>query len=719
MAKNMERSALGVSVLMIMTGQAAEAAGTVLYQDYSLTAEYLADNPPSFSAADPAPVDKAIIGARSDFSRLLAADLDTAKAFGYGDVQLSARLQAVQPELAAPVADTQAAVVQYPAQEVYPQQVAFIMPEASSQDESLAENAVEHKEESAANITANTARASTTDNTIVENVVAAQPVQNMQALESELETGQLIAGIDTVLESNAYESYAPQSSAGSSRANVRQITGRAANPAANPTTNQTKRQAKVNQVRASQPVRQAVRANVPSTQIAPRPAHTATTDNVSSGAGDVVSNEASTQAAQQVDTAVQTANTAQTASTVQTASRAKTSAEKLAEAAEKAQATSAPVVRSPAAKQHSIALPPSRAQAANAPASSATAGTAQRTAAPAQPKKPAATPSMVLKKPAKATDVLKKQEGDASSEKNLKEVFTASEKRYSLLKQGNWGLNYDARYSYYRDSRIDIATEQNSSRILRFRVEEDAQHTMTNTLGLQYGLRDNVTLSADLPIVAKTDLGKDTQTVGLGDVGLGVRWEPFPLQKGRLPLIVSANVSLPTGDSPYKIDRAKGLSTGKGYYSFGGGVSTRKYVDPVVLFGSASLNYGIAETGLNQSIGSRTLTGIKPNISAGMALGFAYSLNYDVSLTMSYQQAFAVGSEFTSRYRDPKDSKLKEITSKSADQTSATLNMALGVRVSPKTIVNTSVGIGLTEDTPDVSFGVSFPLDFSGFGKKK
>lgn len=331
------------------------------------------------------------------------------------------------------------------------------------------------------------------------------------------------------------------------------------------------------------------------------------------------------------------------------------------------------------------------------------------------------TPSMVAQKPATADAALAQQEGDATSEKSLEEVFTASEKRYSLLKQGDWGLNYDATYSYYRDSRIDIATGQGTSNILRFRVEEDAQHTLINSFNVQYGLRDNLTLSADVPIVAKTDLVKDSQTVGIGDVTLGARWEPFPLEKDRLPLIFNGNISLPTGDSPYEINRSKDLSTGKGYYSVGGGVSTRKYVDPVVLFASGSLSYGLERDDLEQDLGGRTLVGVKPNLGGGVALGFAYSLNYDVSLTMSYQQSFSVGSEFTVRELEDKNnegSRIVERTSSSADQTSATLNMALGVRVSPKTIVNTSVGIGLTEDAPDVSLGVSFPLDFAGLGNR-
>ncbi|MGY0202218.1 hypothetical protein ACW7EJ_00670, partial [Acinetobacter soli] len=49
------------------------------------------------------------------------------------------------------------------------------------------------------------------------------------------------------------------------------------------------------------------------------------------------------------------------------------------------------------------------------------------------------------------------------------------------------------------------------------------------------------------------------------------------------------------------------LSTGKGYYSAGIGASTRKYIDPVVLFASVSANYGFKESDLNQRRGTRTI----------------------------------------------------------------------------------------------------------------
>ena len=306
-----------------------------------------------------------------------------------------------------------------------------------------------------------------------------------------------------------------------------------------------------------------------------------------------------------------------------------------------------------------------------------------------------------------ASSALQQQEGDATKEANLEEVFTSNERQYSLMKKGDISSYYDIDYTYHRDTQLDLEMAQ--GQLYQLRVQENASHALTNTFTAQYGLRDNLTLSASVPLVAKSDLLKDATAAGLGDISVGARWEPFPLKAGRLPLILFANLSTKTGDSPYEINPVKDLSTGKGYYSAGIGASTRKYIDPVVLFASASANYGFKESGLNQIRGSRIIEEFEPGISGGFAFGFAYSFNYDVSMTMSYQQSFNTGSEFFYEGGE---------SYSPADQTSSTLAISLGVRVSPETIVNGTVGIGLTEDAPDVSLGLSFPLDILGFGKK-
>ena len=324
-----------------------------------------------------------------------------------------------------------------------------------------------------------------------------------------------------------------------------------------------------------------------------------------------------------------------------------------------------------------------------------------------------ATPSLVPSAGTQAANALQQKEGDATQETNLQEVFTSNERQYSLIKKGEISAFYDLDYSYYRDQQINAA--MNDGDLYQLRIDEDASHTITNTFTAQYGVLDNLTFSASLPFVAKSNNIKDTTAAGLGDINFGARWEPFPLKAGRLPLILFGNLSTKTGDSPYEINPYKELSTGKGYYSVGVGASTRKYIDPVVLFASVSGNYGFKETGLNQvrgggDGGARILDEFEPGITGGFSFGFAYSFNYDVSMTMSYQQTFNTNTSFT--YTNGE-------SYKAADQSSGMFSIALGVRVSPETIVNGTLGIGLTEDSPDISLGLSFPLDILGFGKKK
>lgn len=102
-----------------------------------------------------------------------------------------------------------------------------------------------------------------------------------------------------------------------------------------------------------------------------------------------------------------------------------------------------------------------------------------------------------------AATALQAKEGDATKETNLQEVFTSNERQYSLIKKGIFSSYYDIDYTYYRDSRLDLATGDSTSALARLRIEEDANHTLTNTFTVQYGFLDNLTLTASLPLVAK------------------------------------------------------------------------------------------------------------------------------------------------------------------------------------------------------------------------
>lgn len=340
------------------------------------------------------------------------------------------------------------------------------------------------------------------------------------------------------------------------------------------------------------------------------------------------------------------------------------------------------------------AMGSARAEEAPAGDDAAASGGEAQAAAPAAPQD-------------KAAEALKQKEGDASSEKNLQEVFQAAEKNYSLLKKGKISLQYDLDYSYYRDSRIDIAISDSSSTLTRFRIEEDAQHTFTNSFDISYGVRNNLTFNASIPLVTKFDTQSDLQATGLGDIGLGLRWQPVPLKRGLPSTTLFASLSTATGDSPYDINLSNDLATGKGYYSLSVGGSMSKVADPIVLFASGSYVTSTSLSGLDQQRGGRILESVEPGDGVGFSMGLAYSLNYDVSLTASYQQSYSFSSTFYFENNE-------YVTT--AASTSASVNFSLGLRTNPKRIVNVNLGYGLTEDTPDVTLGVSLPIDFAGSG---
>ena len=246
------------------------------------------------------------------------------------------------------------------------------------------------------------------------------------------------------------------------------------------------------------------------------------------------------------------------------------------------------------------------------------------------------------------------------------------------------------------------------SNILSADVSPAASHTFTNSFSLDYGLFDNVTIGGRLPLVAKFDTEADITNYSVGDLSGTVRWQPWGIVPGTISKTLFGSLKLKTGDSPYEVDPNKHLASGSGYYSLSGGASVSKVLDPVVLFGSGTYAYNIPETDLNQVRDGTILKEVHPGSSISGSMGFAYSLSYDVSLSVSFQASYNDETKFVlQRGRDT-------INSTVGSQVTGIMNFALGVRLSPKTITNVNIGFGMTESAPDFIVGFSMPIDIEG-----
>jgi len=314
-----------------------------------------------------------------------------------------------------------------------------------------------------------------------------------------------------------------------------------------------------------------------------------------------------------------------------------------------------------------------------------------------------------------AADALKKQAGDVDQATLLKDTLTKTERQYSLLRAGRVATNYDLNYSYVGNETINVGFATGTGAIDLFTIETTRAHTITNTLSMDYGLLDNLTLSGTFPFVSKFTQSDDYSGVatGIGDLSFGARYQPFVQSRtGGPTYTLTGSVSLPTGRSPFDEIIGQNLSTGNGYATATVGINASQVLDPVALFGSLSFTAGMSVDHLhqfNQADGS-TLTGVTPGKGIGFGAGFTYALSYNISTSVSFQENVTTSSHIA--YVDSTNVAGSRATTM---QVAAILNFGIGIRLNPKTTVNLTAGVGMTTDSPDFTLGLDVPLTFSLF----
>jgi len=280
--------------------------------------------------------------------------------------------------------------------------------------------------------------------------------------------------------------------------------------------------------------------------------------------------------------------------------------------------------------------------------------------------------------------------------KSTEDILSAVGNQYVLLKKGIIGLQYSLNYAYYSSDVISSGT-----------IESRANHNLTNTIILLYGLLNNLTLNASVPFDYKYNAvgtSSSQESTNLGDVSLGIQIQPFKAG-GYLPTtILSLSASIPTGTSPYAIDTTNSLATGSGVYSISGGVSLSKVLDPLVAFANLSYSYNFPESGLSATWGGGGFVNeVDLGSGIGLAFGFGYALSYQASLNMSTQLTYGFSSKYHLNYGT---------VFETGSSLSAMLNIGTGWRLSATRSINVSVGIGLTVNDPDVSLTFTVPFEF-------
>lgn len=205
---------------------------------------------------------------------------------------------------------------------------------------------------------------------------------------------------------------------------------------------------------------------------------------------------------------------------------------------------------------------------------------------------------------------------------------------------------------------------------------------------------------------------------GFGDLNAGLSYRLFRERAGRPDIVINARVKAPTGKHPYGVELTEvagsegnlmvpqRLSTGSGVWGGSIGVSALKTLDPMVVFGSITYfhNFKRKFGDIDEAPGEQPGR-VAVGDAIQLGVGMAYALNDRSSISMSYSQRLV---QRTRVGREGQD--MQRIVGSQANV--GLVNLGATFSLSKRLSLITNVGIGLTDDSPDMALSIRLPYRF-------
>lgn len=231
-------------------------------------------------------------------------------------------------------------------------------------------------------------------------------------------------------------------------------------------------------------------------------------------------------------------------------------------------------------------------------------------------------------------------------------------------------------------------------------AEKVRRDVVTNNHSFRLGLPRNMQVNLVVPLgyERKRSFRDDgthvaNETKGLGDISLALSYQLTNRSRFWPDTVVGISWKSTSGDDPYRLENADVPSLGSGFETWGVSITSMTTADPIVLFGGMSANY---TPGRDKKIGH-----VSPGESYGVNLGMALSLNLDTSLSFNYSYNYTLETEVNRQKIN------------GSDLTTSTFAIGLSRAKSDFYAMDIDLTIGLTRDSPDFQFSVSFPFEFS------
>jgi hypothetical protein len=219
--------------------------------------------------------------------------------------------------------------------------------------------------------------------------------------------------------------------------------------------------------------------------------------------------------------------------------------------------------------------------------------------------------------------------------------------------------------------------------------------------------RKDSTLARPILVQTATESEFTSSGKGLGDIEIAARMqltERPPFYIGYL------RFKSRTGEGPFDIALTQPqaglvieeeLATGTGFYAFQPGLTVLIPSDPAVFFGGVSYIWNV-----KRDITSLDLNGVPVGeFDPGDGLNF----NFGMGLSINDRASFSLGYDHSTFFKNKRNG---ETIQNTQVQQVGSLLFGLAYRLSLRTNMNLTLGIGATPAAPDISIGLRFPMNF-------
>lgn len=242
---------------------------------------------------------------------------------------------------------------------------------------------------------------------------------------------------------------------------------------------------------------------------------------------------------------------------------------------------------------------------------------------------------------------------------------------------------------------------------------------ITATMAFRYGITNHLEAEVRVPYMYRHDtvtntivnLNNSNETTDLSDSGIGDVEAAlhYQINDGNpdWPIFVTnLRLKSDTGKGPFDVSRdangvAQQLATGSGFWGVEPSVTVIAPSDPAVFYANVGYLYNVSASINKPFTSTSMITHSDPGGAVRLGLGMGIALNEKVSLALGYQEDFI---------RNTKTKFSDGSISDSGSLSVGTLNIGVNWQRSPDTALNINVGIGVTQDAPDVRLLARVPI---------